>query len=381
MSFIIQGDLLWPDGEIRPGVLLTNGRHIESLQPHLTAPPAPDDQLINVPAGGVAAPGYIDLQINGAFGHDFTTYPDLVIAAARYLPRFGITAFLPTLLSTPLERYQLAMIAIQNLSPEPEIARVLGLHLIGPYLNPAEAGAHNVPYLRRPSLQELAYLDPAVVCLFTLAPELPGALPLIHALVEKGIRVGLGHSNASYEQTLAAVEEGASWGSQLFNSMSPLHHRHPGLAGALLADDRLRLALIADGVHLHPAILRLAAAAKGPAGVTLISNAVSAAGMGKGEYTLGTQKVLVDNNAARLEGGTLAGSLIMLDQAVRNMVSLADWPLADVLQMASTTPAATLGLPHKGRLLPGHDADIVILDPTLHVTHTLIEGQLAYQSS
>jgi N-acetylglucosamine-6-phosphate deacetylase len=380
MRSVIQGDLLWPDGVIRPGVLVVNGRQVESIGDSLPTPPDPADRFIPVPAGGVVTPGFIDLQINGAFGHDFTMHPDLVLAVARYLPRFGVTAFLPTLLSTPLERYQVATETVQGLAGEPETAHILGLHLIGPYLNPAQAGGHSVHYLRRPALRELIYVDETIVRLVTLAPELPGALPFVRALTEKGIQVGLGHSNASYEQSLAAVAEGARWGTQLFSDMAPLHHRHPGLAGVLLADDRMRLALIADGVHLHPAVLRLAAAAKGAAGVTLVSNAVAAAGMGKGEYILGAQKVVVENNVARLEGGALAGSLIMLDQAVRNMVHLSGLPLADALWMATATPADTLHLKHKGRLHPGSDADVVILDDALQVRLTMIEGQIVYQA-
>lgn len=380
MRLIIEGDLLWPDGAIRPGVLVVNGRQIEAIQPERTGPVDSSDQLISVPAGGVAGPGLIDLQINGAFGHDFTAYPDQVVAVGRYLPRFGVTAFLPTLMSMPLERYQVATGVIKSLAPEAETARILGLHLLGPYLNPARAGVQNIPYLRRPALDELMYLDAEAVRLVTLAPELPGALPFIRALVERGIVVGLGHSNASYEQTLAAVEEGAGWGSQLFNAMAPLHHRHPGMAGALLADNRLRLALIADGIHLHPAVLRLAAAAKGAAGVTLISDAVTAAGMGKGEYYLGAQKIVVDGNIARREDGTLAGGLLMLDQAVRNMVNLAGWPRHEVLTMASATPADCLGLTNKGRLEAGRDADVVIFDANLQVALTMIEGQVVYEA-
>ena len=176
MRFIIQGDLFWPDGVIRPGVLVINGRQVESIGDSLPAPSDPADTLLSVPAGGVAAPGYIDLQINGAFGHDFTTYPDLVVAVARYLPRFGVTAFLPTLLSTPLERYQVATATVKSLADEPETARILGLHLIGPYLNPAQAGGHSVHYLRRPARNELVYLDEQIVRLVTLAPEQVGRM-------------------------------------------------------------------------------------------------------------------------------------------------------------------------------------------------------------
>jgi N-acetylglucosamine-6-phosphate deacetylase len=344
--------------------------------------PRPDNaHLIVVPPGGVAAPGFIDLQINGAFGHDFTNQPRQIAAVARHLPRFGVTAFLPTLIAAPLERYVAAITAAQEIAPSRRSAVMLGLHFEGPYLNPAQPGAHPVHYLRRPALEEIRYFDPAVVRLVTLAPELPGALPFIRALTARGIGVGLGHSIASYEQALAAADAGATWATHLFNAMTGLHHRHPGIAGALLSEDRLLLALVADGQHVHPAVLRLVAAAKGAAGVTLISDAVAAAGMAPGEHWLGEQKVVVNSNAVRLANGRLAGSCVLLDQAVRNMVRLAGRPLAEVLQMAATTPASVLGLRHKGRLAQGSDADIVILDAELNVHQTWVGGQLAYEAA
>lgn len=382
----ISGDLLWPDGRIAAGLLTIAGSQILSVKEvtpgESSAATLPaGDHLIPVPPGGVAAPGFIDLQINGAFGHDFTGQPRQITAVARHLPRFGVTSFLPTLVAAPLDRYLAAIDAALEVRPSPDSAVMLGLHCEGPYLNPAKAGAHVVHYLRRPALDEIRYFDPAVVRLVTLAPELPGAVPLIRALVERGIHVGLGHSVASYEQTLAAVSAGARWGTHLFNAMGSLHHRHPGIVGALLADSRLLLALIADGQHLHPAILRLVAAAKGGAGVTLISDAMAAAGMSGGEHMLGEQKVVASGNAVRLPNGRLAGSRILLDQAVRNMVQLAERPLAEVLQMASATPARVIDARRKGQLAAGFDADLVILDSDLRVYQTLIEGRVVFDNS
>jgi N-acetylglucosamine-6-phosphate deacetylase len=376
----IIGDLLWPEGRIGPGLLTIAGSHILSLKEvdGVINADAATDRRIVVPEGGVAAPGFIDLQINGAFGHDFTSQPRQITAVARHLPRFGVTSFLPTLLAAPLDHYLTAGEVAAGAVRSSESANMLGLHCEGPYLNPAKAGAHVVHHLRRPALEEIRYFDPAVVRLVTLAPELPGAIPLIHALVERGIHVGLGHSVASYEQTLAAAAAGARWGTHLFNAMGGLHHRHPGIVGALLSDDRLLLGLIADRYHLHPAILHLVAAAKGAAGVTLISDAMAAAGMSGSEHLLGEQRVVVSGDAVRLPNGRLAGSRIMLDQAVRNMVQLARRPLAEVLQMASTTPAQIVGAPHKGRLAAGCHADIVILDRELQVRQTLIDGRLVF---
>jgi N-acetylglucosamine-6-phosphate deacetylase len=383
----VHGDLLWPDGSIAPGILTIAASRIvsvkEGVPPGNEGGPAPVDKtrLILVPEGGVAAPGFMDLQINGAFGHDFTGQPRQITAVARHLPRFGVTSFLPTLLAAPLDHYLAATDAAAAVIRSPESAVVLGLHLEGPYLNPAQAGAHTVHHLRRPALAELRYFDPALVRLVTVAPELPGMIPLIQGLVERGIHVGLGHSVASYEQTLAAAAAGARWGTHLFNAMVGLHHRHPGIAGALLSDDRLRLAVIADGQHVHPAILHLVAAAKGAAAVTLISDATAASGMAEGDYLLGEQKVVASGNAVRLSNGRLAGSRIMLDQAVRHMVQVAKRPLAEVLQMAGASPAAVINAGHKGQLAAGYDADIVILDRDLRVRQTLIEGRVVFDES
>ncbi|MCI0399481.1 MAG: N-acetylglucosamine-6-phosphate deacetylase [Chloroflexi bacterium] len=381
VEFLVQGDLLWPDGQIRPGFLTVEGEKIVALSE--TEPPhqGPGYQVVQVPPGGVAAPGFIDLQLNGAFGHDFTGQPRQIASVARALPRFGITAFLPTLVSTPLEQYSAAIAAVKEMKREPEMAAVLGLHLEGPYLNRAKAGSHAIPFLRQPALEELVYFDSSVIRLVTLAPELPGALPFIRSLRERGIQVGIGHSTATYEQTLAAADAGVSWSTHLFNAMGPLHHRHPGIVGALLADERLRLALIANNVHVHPAILRLVAAAKGASGVTLISDAVAAAGMPQGKYTLGSQTIHFEADSVRLNNGTLAGSMIMLDRAVYNMVHLAGRPPAEALQMASATPALVLQAPGRGQLTPGYQADLVILDPGLKVWMTIIKGRVVYQAS
>jgi N-acetylglucosamine-6-phosphate deacetylase len=379
MDCVIQGDLLWPDGQIRPGALAVQGSRIG----HLASDPAelpPGLPARVAPAGSIIAPGFIDLQINGAFGHDLTSHPHQIIAVARSLPRFGVTSFLPTIVSAPLMQYLDAAAAVKELAAEEGTARVLGLHFVGPYLATSRPGAHSVPFLRRPALEELMYIDQTVVRLVTVAPELPGMATFIKALVALGITVGLGYSDASYEQTMAAIDQGASWSPHVFNAMAGLHHRHPGIAGAVLTDERVRLGVVADGVHLHPAMIRLVVAAKGPGGVTLTSDSVAATGMlGRGDFTLGQQKLVVDNHASRLPGGVLAGGLTMLDQALRTMVQTVQIPLAQALQMASANPAAVISEEKLGVLRPGARADVIILDPELEVAWTMIGGEVAYR--
>lgn len=378
--------MLWPEGQIQPGNVTIEGdkvSDVSALNPLNSAEVQPNanDVLIKVPEGHIIAPGYIDLHINGAFGHDFTITPRQISAVARNLPRFGVTSFLPTLISSPLAHYTTACQIIRDLQYESEMATILGLHLEGPYLNRAKAGSHPVPALRSPDIDELLYFDADIIRLMTISPELPGSLPFIRAVRKKEIIVGLGHSTATYDETMAAFEAGASWGNHLFNGMGTLHHRYPGIVGALLTEEKFYLGLIADKVHIHPAVLSLVAAAKRASGVTLVSNAVAAAGMPPGKYPLGNLTVDSSSVGVRLPNGALVGSLEMLDQGVRNMVHLAGRPLAEALLMASKTPAALLGLTTKGMLAPHYDADIIVLNEELKVIMTMVRGQIIYRQT
>jgi N-acetylglucosamine-6-phosphate deacetylase len=380
-SYLFTGMMLWPDGRLAPGDLLVEQGKIAAMCGLNQIARQPEQQtIIPIPDGSLLAPGLIDIQVNGAFGHDFTRAPRQIGAVARHLPRFGVTAFLPTLVSAPLERYGAAVEAFKETRPEPGAAVILGLNLEGPYLNGSKAGAHTTQYLRRPSQDEIRYFDPEAIRVVTISPELPQAIPFIRALRERDIHIGLGHSVASYNQTVAAVEAGATFGVHIFNAMGNLHHRHPGIIGALLAEDSLSLSLIADGIHVHPSLLSVVAAAKQASHVCLISDSMAATGMGPGEYYLGDQRVVADERSARLPNGTLAGAVLTLDQAARNMVFLAGRPPTEALQMASATPANLLGLTSKGQLSPGRDADLILLDETLTVVLTMIDGQIVYQS-
>jgi N-acetylglucosamine-6-phosphate deacetylase len=259
------------------------------------------------------------------------------------------------------------------------MAATLGLHLEGPYLNRTKAGSHQVRFLRPPDVDELLYFNPEVVRCMTVSPELPGAIPFIRAIRERGILVSLGYSTATYDETRAAVAAGAGWGAHIFNGMGTMHQRHPGIAGALLTDKRIPLSLIADKIHIHPALMELVAVAKQAVGVTLVSKTLAAAGMPMGMYKLGSQNIQSSSVGARLPNGTLAGSLEMLDQGVRNMVTAAERPLAEVLQMASQTPAELLGLPNRGKLAPRYLADIIVLNEKLRVSLTMVRGKIVYR--
>jgi len=348
--------VLRPDGSLRPGVIVCDGPVIVAI-----ADPDPDDPLPDV----TLAPGLVDLQVNGYAGLDVATGTAADLAAlGALLARRGTTAWCPTLTSRPLPEYG----AWLEAHPAPAPGEI-GLHLEGPFLT--VAGAHRPEVLRPPDPGWVKALPPRVR-LVTLAPELEGAEDAITELAGTGRLVSLGHSHADYATAAAAAAAGARMVTHTFNAMGPLHHRAPGLAGAALTDDRLTPAVIGDGVHLHPAVLKLVLCG-GPA--VLVSDSVAsdgrpdaatAAGAGPPEGTLA--------GGARRPDGTLAGSLITLAEAVRVAVQDAGVPAGVALTAATMTPARLIGY-EGGELRPGGRADLVALDPDLALARVWIGGQ------
>ncbi|MGB8644226.1 MAG: N-acetylglucosamine-6-phosphate deacetylase [Anaerolineae bacterium] len=372
---LIRGRVLFPDGALRDGEVAIEKGVIAEVR-----------QVKEAPAQ-IISPGWIDLQVNGAFGHDFTLAPWTMPAVAAQLPRTGVTAFLPTIITSPLDTYPRALNTIGELLPAAidrpgAAARILGLHLEGPYLAHERRGAHNPAFLRTPTVPiQDGLLGPAasqssLVRLMTLAPELPNALHAIHDLCAQHVVVSLGHSHATYDQAIAGIDAGARYGTHLFNAMSPLQHREPGMVGALLTDPRITVGIIPDGVHFHPSILSWLIRAKGPDHITLVTDAMAAAGLGAGEFALGDRRVIVDQVSARLENGTLAGSILTLDQGVRKLVEWGACSLEAALIMASTTPARVLGLDGLGRIETGCVGDLVVLDQNLDIKQTIIAGEV-----
>jgi len=331
---------------------------------------------------GVLAPGLIDLQINGCAGVDFVTFQDpaSLVGVRGHLLGTGVTGFLPTLITTPLPVLHQALRRWQEVARAGGAPRVLGVHVEGPYLNPAFAGAHPIEHLRAPDAGEFTrILDeaPGLVRLFTLAPELPGADGLIQIGRKRRILLSAGHTGATCEQARQAFRSGMRMATHLFNAMRPLHHREPGIVGATLADDRVTAGLIADFVHVHPAVVRTVIAGKGWGRVALVTDAVAAAGEDRDRVrarssSLAGREVTV-SDAPRLPSGTLAGSLLTLDQAVRNVVSLGV-PLRDAVLMASAVPAALLGRRDLGRIAAGARADLVLFDRRLRVETVYLAG-------
>lgn len=352
---------------------------IQSVSPATSSVPASASPTLDL-RGCIASPGWVDLQFNGAFGLDFTDNPDTLWEIAARLPQFGVTAFLPTIITAPLEVYEYAIEVLRK-GPPPgwQGALPLGWHFEGPFLNPGKKGAHNPRHLLPPSPAAIRTWTAANgVRLVTLAPELPGAHVLIRQLRAQGVTVSAGHSLATYVEAQAAFEVGVTALTHLYNAMPPLAHRDPGLTGAALTDSRITAGLIVDGIHCHPSMAALAWQAKGPRGIALVTDAMAALGMPPGTYRLGDFDVTVDETTARLPDGTLAGSILALDQALRNMMTFTGCGLSEFLPALSTTPAALIGLPDYGQIRPGNPANLTVVDPQGMVRAVIIAGQLLY---
>jgi N-acetylglucosamine-6-phosphate deacetylase len=322
--------------------------------------------------GGIAVPGFVDVQVNGFGGVDFLEAgEDGYHRAGEALLETGVTSFLPTLITAPEDELLLALAEVPADSGGP---RILGVHLEGPFLAARRLGTHRAAGRRDPDVALLERLLAAgPVRMMTLAPELPGALELIDVLVARGVTVSCGHSDATAEQANTAFDRGARMVTHLFNAMRPFNHREPGIVGAALVRDDVFVQMILDGVHLAPltaALVWRAAAGR----IALVTDAVAAASAAGGPYSLGSVELQVQDGAVRAPEGMLAGSLLTMIDAVRNLHALGV-PLEDALNAASAVPARALGIPDAGRLDIGLPADIVVLDDNLEVDGVFIGGE------
>jgi N-acetylglucosamine-6-phosphate deacetylase len=360
-------------GIVADGLSVDSPGWIEHEHGVITAVGAGTRAGATVLENAVLAPGFVDLQVNGVGAIDFAQ-PDADSwrAALREQARHGVTACCPTLVSAPLDSYiePLHVAATIRGEPRPDEAIVLGAHLEGPFLGGAP-GAHVVEHLRpvdQAWLRRVLDTLPGVVAIVTLAPEADAGLRATRMLHEMSVVVAIGHSTASYDAARAAADAGATLVTHVFNGMGPFHHREPGIVGAALDDPRLTPSLIADLVHVHPAALRVAIAAK--RSVALVTDAVAV-----GAGTVGAVTMEERDGAARLADGTLAGSVLTMDAAVRNVVGLGA-PLARAVEMAAAIPCEVLGLDDRGRLEPGRRADLVALDrESLQVRAVWIAGR------
>jgi N-acetylglucosamine-6-phosphate deacetylase len=336
--------------------------------------------------GCYAVPGLIDVHTHGAAGFDFmSVLPDSMDRLSLFYASHGVTGIIPTTITAPLED---TLHAVRNIRTALEKgtpgAQILGIHLEGPFINKKCKGAHDEEYITAPSaavLQKLVEESGENIRLITLAPELEGMDELILAFAGSRITYSAGHSSLGYREGLEAFARGFSHVTHLFNAMPGIHHREPGLTGAALDDRNVTVEIIADGIHVHNAVLKLVTRCKPADKIVLISDSVMATGLQEGEYELGGQKINVSGGAARLENGTLAGSTLTMVDAVRNMVRIGV-PLEQAITMASTVPARVIHADDcKGSLEAGMDADVVLLDEQLNVKMTIVGGRIVYQAN
>jgi N-acetylglucosamine-6-phosphate deacetylase len=356
------------DGQIsRPGWLTTSGGRI--LACGAGPPPGPADREF---PDCTVVPGFIDMHVHGGGGASYTDTDGITDAAGFHL-RHGTTTTLASLVTAS----PAGLIAgVRALAAATRAGTVAGIHLEGPWLSRARCGAHDPTQMRHPEPAEidaaLAAADGAIR-MVTLAPELPGADAAIRRFLDAGVVVAVGHTDATYEQTKGAIAAGATVGTHLFNAMPPLHHRAPGPALALLRDPKVTVELIADGVHVHPAVVDAAIQAAGPDRVALITDAIGAAGCGDGAFRLGAVPIDVVSGVARVHGtSTIAGSTATMDRLFRSVAPGAG--LAAAVRMTSATPARALGLERVGALRAGYDANLVVLDRDLRVAAVMAHG-------
>ncbi|GIJ28131.1 N-acetylglucosamine-6-phosphate deacetylase [Micromonospora qiuiae] len=365
MTLRVNGKVVTPTGVIRQGCVEVRGDRITAVA-----------EYPSIRDGHWIVPGFVDIHTHGGGGHTFTTGDaESARAAAAYHLNHGTTSLLASLVSAPFELMRSATTAFAPLVRQDVLA---GIHFEGPYLSAARCGAQNPEFLRDPSIDELTELlklGEGTVRMVTLAPELTGAIEAIGLLTGQGVVAAVGHTDATYEQTCAAVAAGASVGTHLFNGMRPVHHRDPGPAVALLTAPNVFCELVADGVHLHEGTLTFAVATAGPERCALVTDAMAAAGMPDGEYELGGQAVTVADGQARLADGTIAGSTLTMDAALRHAVAVG-MPVPDAVRMVSTTPALAVGLGDRvGALTAGLRADLVVLDDELNVVRVMRAGE------
>ena len=386
--------LVTPEG-VRDGqaVTLADGRIVEIAADHAAS--ASDVEC----AGGWLVPGFIDTHVHGVGGVDVLAGGDAVARVAAMLPRYGVTAFLPTSVACPpdvLATFRAAVGRATAFDGESG-ARVLGAHLESNFIAPDYKGAQPARCLRRPPvpgeplLHEGTFTGAAILAtidqhapavrIVTVAPELPHALDLIARLAAAGHRVSLGHSGATYEEGRAGIAAGARHATHLFNRMPPFTHRAPGLAGAVLGAPEVTCEVIVDGVHVHPGAIALAVRARGPEGIAAITDGTAASGLPVGAVTaLGEHEIHVRADRAELADGTLAGSVATMDGVFRRLVHDVRLDIGEAVRLTATTPAEATGRPELGRLAVGAAADLVWLDDHFRVRRTWVAGRVAWNS-
>ncbi len=364
---------------VEKGIILIQGKRIHSVG-------TVDD--VKIPRGTtvydfdgcISSPGFVDVLVHGGGGAGFSDLDDDAIStASSFFFRHGTTGLLGALYSKPEEEMlttvsRLADYAEQHAGQ----TNVWGMHLEGPFINPELHGAMKKEYLWTPSVDgwnKLWKAGRGYIKLMTIAPELPGALAVVQEAAREGVVLSVGHSTASYEQVIQGIDNGIAHVTHMFNAMRPFHHRTPSVMTAAMLRNELKVELIADGIHVHPAVMQLIFKVKGSGGIVLVTDAIRASGMADGDYTFMDQRIIVKDKKAFLPNDTLAGSTLTMNRAVQTMVEQVHVPLTDAIRMASLNGAKVLGCArNKGILAVGKDADVVVLDKNYDVRLTVFEG-------
>ena len=402
MIVLAGADLVLPDRVVPGGSLVIHDGRIEAIESRVIDAPA-GATLVDL-TGHLIVPGFVDVHIHGLEGVDVLDGPNAIADVAARLPKYGVTAFCPTSIACQPSALtmMLSAVAAARLSPRPRSARVMPAHLESNFINPEWNGAQPRRCLRLPpansqkpithnqepitnneglagftAAEILAVITRARedVGIITLAPELPGGMDLVRHFVSAGHRVSIGHTGATYDEARAAIDAGVCHATHLFNRMTPMASRTPGVVGAVLESEAVAAELICDGFHVHPSLMAVAIRAKGTRRVMAITDATAGAGLPIGTRSrLGDQAIIVTARTAELEDGTVAGSVLTMDSAFRTLVNRIGLPVFEAARMCATTPAAELGLVDRGSIALGLAADLVVLGADLQVRQTYIAG-------
>ncbi|RPF54290.1 N-acetylglucosamine-6-phosphate deacetylase [Aquisalibacillus elongatus] len=376
------GQIITPERYLSNGWLYIKDGVIQDIGSEDQIPLYEAGNTIHLQQGEYVFPGFIDIHIHGASGYDFMDGQEAVESIAHVLPQEGTTSFLATTITSDENTTIKALEGIAAYAKRPSKgAELLGVHLEGPFINPVFAGAQPISAIQVPNIEQFKYWNEVadqLIKVVTLASEQPNGNSLIDFLHNQRIVPSIGHSNATFEEVQLAIESGLKHATHFYNAMSKLHHREPGVVGSVLLSD-LYAEIIFDGIHVRDEMVELAVRMKTSDRMILITDSMRGKNLSNGSYDLGGQQVTLNNGEARLNDGTLAGSVLKMNEAVRHMSQINDVSLIDLAKMSSMNAAQSLGLTSKGSLDVGKDADVVIMDRQFNVNQTIVDGNVVYE--